>query len=327
MNAILDRRCGTILAVFFAVAAGAMSGGSAHAQNLKVAGTVGVGTTSPQAKLHVVGGAIAAQAGAAQFVELWHDNAIIYGSSGGCCGSLRFGKADNVGAAGWVEQMRLSTDGNLGIGTLSPQSRLDINGDVAIGGVNAIRRDGSNAHLFAWGTGYPGNNVYFGAGIGGLPVFANSFNQFSSARYKKNISDSTYGLKEVLRLHVKRYEYKGGNKREIGLLAEEVAEIVPEVVALDERGRPDAIDYAKLSAVLIQAVQDLENENDQLKSAAAHAKSNDDELARRVARLERERLTRAAGAVPASQAGMSSLGAALFGLGILIYAAWRRRGA
>jgi hypothetical protein len=242
--------------------------GAVQAQNLTVAGTVAVGTTTPHVKLHVVGGAIAAQAGSAQFVELWHDNAIIYGSSGGCCGSLRIGKADDVTAAGWVEQMRLTVAGNLGIGTVSPATRLDVNGDVAVGGVNTIRRDG--------------NNVYFGAGVGGIPVYASAFNQFSSARYKKNLSDSNYGLKEVLRLRAKRYQYKGSDKPEIGLIAEEVVKVVPEIVALDRQGRPDAIDYSKLSTVLLQGLQDLKSENDRLSA-------NNVQLAQRISRLEQQR--------------------------------------
>jgi hypothetical protein len=256
--------------------------GAVQAQNLTVAGTVAIGTTTPHVKLHVVGGAIAAQAGSAQFVELWHDNAIIYGSSGGCCGSLRFGKADDVTAAGWVEQMRLSVAGNLGIGTVSPATKLDVNGDVSVGGVNTIRRDGTNAHLFPWGTGYSGNNVYFGAGVGGIPVYASAFNQFSSARYKKNLSDSNYGLKEVLRLRAKRYQYKGSDKPEIGLIAEEVVEVVPEIVSLDRQGRPDAIDYSKLSTVLLQGLQDLKSENDRLSASNV-------QLARRISRLEEQR--------------------------------------
>ena len=50
---------------------------------------------------------------------------------------------------------------------------------------------------------------------------------------------------------------KAGSKHDIGLIAEEVGEVVPEVVAYEENGvDAKGVDYARLTAVLIEAVKE-----------------------------------------------------------------------
>jgi hypothetical protein len=116
--------------------------GTTTSQNLTVNGNIGVGTATPQTRIHVQSGHIAAQGNTNQFVQLWYDNAIIAGSSGGCCGGLRFGRADDLGASGFVEQMKLTTAGDLGIGTSAPQTKLHL-----------VRQDWTGIRIETPGTG------------------------------------------------------------------------------------------------------------------------------------------------------------------------------
>jgi hypothetical protein len=44
----------------------------------------------------------------------------------------------------------------------------------------------------------------------------------------------------------------------VGFIAEEMVSIVPEVVAKDIDGNPDAISYDRLTSVLCKAIQELE---------------------------------------------------------------------
>lgn len=55
--------------------------------------------------------------GASGFVQLWNDNALIW-KRGNTYGGLRLGNATDLGAAGWVEQIRITDAGNVGIGTI-----------------------------------------------------------------------------------------------------------------------------------------------------------------------------------------------------------------
>ena len=50
---------------------------------------------------------------------------------------------------------------------------------------------------------------------------------------------------------------KFGAKDEIGLIAEEVQALIPAVVRLNRIGQPDSIDYSRITAVLIGAMQDI----------------------------------------------------------------------
>ena len=81
----------------------------------------------------------------------------------------------------------------------------------------------------------------------------------SSVKYKENIADLSYGLAEVLKLRPVSFDYKPEllvYGHQVGLIAEEVYEVVPEVVGLKD-GAPDSIHYAKLTSVLVRAVQEL----------------------------------------------------------------------
>ena len=73
-----------------------------------------------------------------------------------------------------------------------------------------------------------------------------------------------------------------GNSRSYGLIAQDVEEVLPELVATDSDGYK-AIDYSKLPLLTIQAVKELKAENDSLKQSVAQI----DPLRQRVVELER----------------------------------------
>ena len=82
----------------------------------------------------------------------------------------------------------------------------------------------------------------------------------SSRRFKKDIEPLTNALETVTALQGVRYHWKdgrNGNGPDIGLIAEDVAKVVPEVVEMEENG-VDAvsIDYGKLNAYIIEAIKE-----------------------------------------------------------------------
>ena len=95
--------------------------------------------------------------------------------------------------------------------------------------------------------------------------FATSITETSALRYKENVSnldsiDSLYKLRPVT------FDWKDTGIKDIGLIAEEVKEHVPELVHSDENGGADGIKYSKLTSLLIKAVQNQQTEIINLKS-------------------------------------------------------------
>lgn len=80
----------------------------------------------------------------------------------------------------------------------------------------------------------------------------------SSARLKKEVENLDIGLDLVRRMRPVSFVWKENGRADIGLIAEEVAELDPRLAKFDQDGRPDGVDYRHLSALLIQALQERE---------------------------------------------------------------------
>lgn len=98
----------------------------------------------------------------------------------------------------------------------------------------------------------------------------------SSARYKTNIEPLEPELGAVLDLEPRSFEYTDSGTADIGLIAEEVAEVVPELVVRDSEGRPDAVKYDRVDVYLVPEVRrqrdridELEQENAELRERLA----------------------------------------------------------
>ena len=80
----------------------------------------------------------------------------------------------------------------------------------------------------------------------------------SDIRWKSEIEDITNALNKVKQLKGKTFIYNGCTGRQMGLIAQEVKPIVPEVVMVDEDGY-HLMCYDRLVALLIESVKELEN--------------------------------------------------------------------
>jgi hypothetical protein len=78
----------------------------------------------------------------------------------------------------------------------------------------------------------------------------------SSIRYKTGVSDFSPEESDVLNLRLKRYVKKDTGHEEVGLIAEETIEHLPEVVKCDREGRPDAINYSRVGLHLVPEVSE-----------------------------------------------------------------------
>lgn len=80
----------------------------------------------------------------------------------------------------------------------------------------------------------------------------------SDARLKNNIIPIRDALHKVLSLRGVNYNWKDTGAYDMGLIAQDVQTIIPEVVHTDENGIL-SINYAKLTALLIEAIREMVN--------------------------------------------------------------------
>lgn len=87
----------------------------------------------------------------------------------------------------------------------------------------------------------------------------------SSIAYKENIRSLEATTEAILSMDPVVYDRKDGSqKNEVGLIAEEVYKIAPELVHLKD-GNPEGIKYTKLAVYLLHAIKDLKKDLDMLK--------------------------------------------------------------
>ena len=105
------------------------------------------------------------------------------------------------------------------------------------------------------------NDLYIGYNAGDRGYFANAtgvYTPLSDRRSKKNITDIEYGLNAVLALRSVQYhmnEQEDTEKKNIGFIAQEAMEIVPESVSI-MMGGMYGMDRTSIVPVLVKAIQE-----------------------------------------------------------------------
>ena len=87
----------------------------------------------------------------------------------------------------------------------------------------------------------------------------------SSIRYKDNVQDLVVDSSQIDQLRPVKFKFKGQDRLQTGLIAEEVNEIYPELINYDTEGRPESIKYNGLSVMLLAEVKKLQQELKKLK--------------------------------------------------------------
>lgn len=100
---------------------------------------------------------------------------------------------------------------------------------------------------------------------GGNATLTGTLTQSSDKRLKKNISKLNYGLKEVLKLEPKSYILKSSDEKSMGFIAQDVEEIMPELVKTNDDGFK-SLAYSLMPAVIVNAIKEqqqiiLQNKN------------------------------------------------------------------
>ena len=114
-------------------------------------------------------------------------------------------------------------------------------------------------------------NMYFVAnGTYAGYVTSNGFNSYSDIRLKINIKNIIDPLGKISKINGVTFDWKNkksrGSRKQIGLIAQEVLEIVPEAVNLDEATGSYSVNYSRMIALSIEAIKELKKEIDLLKN-------------------------------------------------------------
>jgi hypothetical protein len=167
--------------------------------------------------------------------------------------------------------MIITSGGLVGIGT-NPSYALDVSGQLAInsGGSTSfiISRNYSSGSVTIQqfvqnGVGTIGSITFNGTAV--------LYNATSDYRLKQDFKDYN-ALSIISSIKTYDFEWKSNKTRSYGVIAHELAEIMPSIVsgdkdALDENGKvlPQAVDYSKIVPILIKSIQELKAEIETLK--------------------------------------------------------------
>jgi hypothetical protein len=223
------------------------NGASNMAQHMVIrdTGNVGIGTTNPGAKLEIEGDATA------------DDTAQLIVASGGVDNNaiIHFTDDDGgqVNAIGALEgnmltfasqnELVFKTDTSSILGNTNTRMTIDSSGDVGIGDTTPSYKLDVAGTIRATGD-----------------VIA-----FSDVRVKENIKTIKSSLDKVSRLRGVEFNKIGEDEKSIGVIAQEIEKVIPEVVKTDDEGMK-SVAYGNISGLLIEAIKELKAEVDLLKS-------------------------------------------------------------
>ena len=268
------------------------NGTSSDSQKMTILadGKVGIGTASPAVNLEI--------SSSQPNINLTDsDNARIAQISGSA-GDLYL-RADTGNGAGSSkiileidggEKARMDADGRIGFGTtttgsgkltvqetstgssgilvmnnagtvnssITPLMQMQFNGDSSLG-------TGSRFIAFA------NSNDFIGS-ITGAPSNV-AYNTSSDRNLKENIVDASSQLDIVKAIQIREFDWKKDSHHDLGVIAQELYEVIPNIVTKGSE-TPDAdgfvmpwsVDYGKITPYLVKAIQEQQEQIEQLKT-------------------------------------------------------------
>lgn len=284
-------------------------------------GSVGIGTSTPLSKLHIEGNIRTNHTTGWSGMDMFLNGAnrsTVYNDIN-YPGSVAF---DTPGGS-QPQKMIIRNGGNVGIGTQNPGFPLVVRN--ALGGINTAAASFETTAVNAGfimrdsGTTIPvgifsaGNDIVFYANnvermriMQSGDVWANGNCMggpcISDRRLKKNISDYTLGLNELLSLQPKNFSFNGrgqtpnDGKMTVGLIAQDVQKSVPNLVKTMIR-KPEAdsaapaeflgVNYSELIYIVINSIKEIFHRNEETTSKLELVEKRLQELETKYRHLEK----------------------------------------
>ena len=259
-------------------------------------GNVGIGTSSPGAKLEVASTNSSQLTlrntnttnGTAGYGNLWADNN----------GLWLQGHGDTSGEAIILN----GNGGNVGIGTTSPDEKLTVDGDIKLRGYGKLHFSNTSDKTYInspasdtmafYNTGEEVMRINAAGKVGigtndpdemlevSGSVKSNGTILTSDSRFKQNIKPISAALEKVSALRGVHFDWKKdqfpeknfADGTQLGLIAQEVESVFPEVVSTDANGLK-SVNYPALIAPLVQSIHTLKLQNEALQSELQEIKN------------------------------------------------------
>ena len=241
-------------------------------------GNVGIGTTAPARSLHLQSdnavfrmdrdvdssAFILVRTAAGNFSTIWKTFYVGVNASGVNNGEFFIGDVgSNVSGASTI-RLLIDNNGNVGIGSIA-------NTQTSFSNILTLPNTASTA----------------GRGL------ANAWSTYSSIRWKMNVQPIQDAIGLIQRLRGVRFNWKTGGKEDIGLIAEEVGQVVPEIVTYEPNGHDaQSLDYSRLIPVTIQAIKEqqkiIEQLNGKLEAENKSLREENKGLSERLEAVERK---------------------------------------
>jgi hypothetical protein len=209
-----------------------------------------------------------------------------FGNTASGNAALEFNTAGNGNTAdGYQALVGVTGSYNIGIGYQSAENTSSGSSNIAIGyraANNVTGANSNNIHIANEGTSSDNGTIrvgtsgtqttFFAAGIYGvsagnndaIPVLIDSAGQLvtlsSSRRFKEDIQDMADASRGLMQLRPVTFRYKkpladGSQPLQYGLIAEEVAEVYPDLVTHSADGQIETVKYQVLNSMLLNEVQ------------------------------------------------------------------------
>ena len=242
------------------------SGTSTERVRINASGNVGIGTSSPDGKLHVSDASTgttlrvvntSSSSGSRAIIRLvsatstfgsalFQTNGTDASYTTSALNLYAFDSQPLVFGTSNAERARIASGGQFCVNTTNTNGAFNVSGNVYLFSQSA----GAGTHFLKWNSG-TGQVTY----------------DSSSRLVKDNIVDSPYGLAEVMQLKSRKYLRIDDQRDEIGLIADEVQAVMPEFVPMSQKSIftkneedtelvPSGVYYEKLSSVLVKAIQE-----------------------------------------------------------------------
>lgn len=208
----------------FATTSNSASYVNALNQDVTISGKLGIGTTTPATQLHLKS--------PNELASVTLEN------TAGSKWSIRPSNpgVNNTGLVLYDElaaaaRVRVDAAGNVGIGITEPIAKLHVNGSSNIGAQNYAWLANNGVVSTAANSILTDVSIYGTGDIaaGGVVL------SISDEREKKDIEDIGYGLETVMNIrpteYVKKDHVQHGGRKELGFIAQEIEQILPEVVS------------------------------------------------------------------------------------------------
>jgi len=200
-------------------------------------------------------------------------NALLHTTSGG-----NFNVAMGQGAL----DTNTTGSGNIGIGNVALENITTGSGNIGIGNDAGMNVSSGSNNIYIGNAGFANESGQIRIGtvanitsgtvivgisgftsVGGAPVLVNGGGRLgtttSSRRFKDDIRDIAAQSDGLMKLRPVAFRYKPEidptGFKEYGLVAEEVAQVYPEMVINDDQGRPETIRYQLLDPLLLNELQ------------------------------------------------------------------------